>query len=110
MTIKLPKVWQTLLALTEIPHDAPKGRDTKLVDPIPYRDDCREVEVRDGTQGILAKLCSGQTNYWLEWEILSDGEWHHFDEVDYELKEGTQDFYPCGSKGVETVQFEVVLV
>jgi hypothetical protein len=103
VAINLPKVWQDLLAIEKIPQDAPKGRDTKLDDPTPYCDDCREVE----SEGVTAKLCSGQTNYWLEWEILVDGEWHHFDEVEYEIPTGTEVFYPCGKNPV-SVQVTLV--
>lgn len=96
MTIKIPKVWQALLAIQEIPEDAPKARDTKLDDPSPYRDDCREVS----SNNAIAKLCSGQGNYWLEWEILFNGVWHHFDEVDHEVTEGPNEFFIDGESVV----------
>jgi hypothetical protein len=106
MKIQLPKVWNDLLA-GGMPHDAEKATITYNDDPTFYRDDSREVKVQEGDIVVSAKLSSGQTNYWLEWEIFIDGEWHSFDDVDYEVKAGPMEFYPCGSK---TVQFDVELV
>lgn len=73
--LRIPKVWDWLLALESIPTPCDRARADTPVDALsPFRDDEREVGLDVAGLRLVARLCSGETNYWLEWEVWKDGE------------------------------------
>lgn len=73
-TLDLPASWAALLAIEELGEDVTSGdHDKNAADPRPYYDDNRAVAARfaDGAV-VTAFLCSGQTNYWLSFDIWRD--------------------------------------
>jgi hypothetical protein len=67
--ILIPAVWKDLLALDSIPRLAGRAYDGRVEDPIAYRDDRRQVSVKQGEVSVYAILCSGNQNYWIDWEL-----------------------------------------
>lgn len=96
--IELPEVWKDLLAIEEFDadkvHRRSKMLDTDsaehLYDPMPYREDTREVVVSDGTYEITYGVYSGDSNYWTDIQIrrLSDNvDIYEFGETGFEIND-----------------------
>lgn len=113
--IEIPKVWKDLLALDSIPESSPRAsvigcetENPKVDDPLPYRDDRREVSLNVGGLTVIAFLISGDNNYWLDWEVwdevdlLTDTE----NDPDYDIPEVATLEIPNG----ETIEVPVKLV
>ena len=73
--IEIPAVWKKLLALDQIPEDAPRAKSVgvPVADPSPYRVDSRVIELASDGMVVQAALCSGDTNYWVDWTLLRNG-------------------------------------
>jgi hypothetical protein len=110
--LRVPKVWQDLLAIEELPADTrrafwPWAEDTEpsIDDPTPWRDDHREVAINDQRFRISLHLCSGDHNYFLVHQVdgpkdlyyesepffdLPDGEW--IDDIVVDLEGQDEDY------------------
>jgi len=67
--IEIPRIWSDILAVEQMPEDALKSRGVHVADPKLYRDDRREVCFSSGQYKVFIILCSGNTNYWLDYEV-----------------------------------------
>jgi hypothetical protein len=91
----VPKEWKRLLARLEL-GEAPRAQQggARANDPEPYTDDSREASVKEGGLVVTARLCSGQTNYWMEWEVERDGKVVYSQtDVDYDVADGPVELY-----------------
>lgn len=88
--LQIPKVWPDLLRIEQMPEDTPKTyEDVPVTSARAYRDDRREVCCDTGRFKVFAILCSGDTNYWLQYEVW-DGAILLYDSAgdpDYEVPE-----------------------
>jgi len=80
VTVKLPACWRALVETNFEDLPDPEGvlngenHSHSIDDPVPYRDDVRGVSVAlEGGGKVTFFLCSGQSNYWGEFDILRDG-------------------------------------
>ncbi len=70
--IRIPSVWKALLHIEQIPADANRGYEVPLADKTAYRMERREVTVCVEGLTVYAILCSGDNNYWMDYELWSD--------------------------------------
>jgi len=92
--LRIPSVWRTLLAMDELGDDVPKARisePTKPDDQQPYRNDAREVSITEGDWTIRCMLCSGSSNYWLQFVAEGPGDAYYESEPEESLPAAGQD-------------------
>jgi len=73
--IEIPEQWKKLLEIESLPEDTQRANTENVMfnDSRPFRDDKREVAVKVENFTVYGILCSGDRNYWLEWELWNEG-------------------------------------